>query len=106
MARRGWQVAGVSFALCEWVTIPNLQAWRSQAMPPDRKTQATQKTTSRSAAEGSLSSLTSLPTGQPPTGFTPPHGGYQDLLSYQKAEIVYDATVRFCDRFFNNGRER
>jgi four helix bundle suffix protein len=26
-------------------------------------------------------------------GFIPPHGGYQKLLSYQKAEIVYDATV-------------
>jgi four helix bundle suffix protein len=32
-------------------------------------------------------------------GFIPPHGGYRDLLSYQKAEIVYDATVCFCDRF-------
>jgi four helix bundle suffix protein len=35
------------------------------------------------------------------TGFIPPHGGYQKLLSYQKAEIVYDATVRFCDRFID-----
>ncbi len=32
-------------------------------------------------------------------GFIPPHGGYLDLLSYQKSEIVYDATVYFCDRF-------
>jgi len=32
-------------------------------------------------------------------GFIPPHGGYKKLLSYQKAEIVYDATVFFCDRF-------
>lgn len=32
-------------------------------------------------------------------GFIPPHGGYKNLLSYQKAEIVYDATVYFCDRF-------
>jgi restriction system protein len=31
----------------------------------------------------------------------PPHGGYQDLQSYQMAEIVYDATVVFCDRFVN-----
>jgi four helix bundle suffix protein len=29
----------------------------------------------------------------------PPHGGYRELKSYQNAEIVYDATVRFCDRF-------
>jgi len=34
-------------------------------------------------------------------GFIPPHGGYAHLLSYHKAEIVYDATVYFCDRFFD-----
>ena len=34
------------------------------------------------------------------SGFIPPHGGYANLLSYQKAQIVYDATVYFCDRFF------
>jgi len=34
------------------------------------------------------------------SGFIPPHGDYQDLLSYQKALIVYDATVYFCNRFF------
>lgn len=28
--------------------------------------------------------------------FIPSHGGYKDLLSFQKAEIVYDATVKFC----------
>lgn len=32
-------------------------------------------------------------------GFIPPHGGYEELLSFQKARIVYDGTVRFCDRF-------
>ena len=30
-------------------------------------------------------------------GFIPPHGGYQNLMSYQMAEIVYDATVSFCN---------
>jgi len=34
-------------------------------------------------------------------GFIPPHGGYRHLLSYQRAEIVYDATVRFCARFLD-----
>jgi restriction system protein len=29
----------------------------------------------------------------------PPHGGYRKLRSYQCAQIVYDATVIFCDRF-------
>ena len=28
--------------------------------------------------------------------FIPPHGGYQQLLSQQRAEVVYDATVKFC----------
>ncbi len=35
------------------------------------------------------------------TGFIPSHGGYRNLLSYQKAEIIYDATVRFCARFID-----
>jgi four helix bundle suffix protein len=30
----------------------------------------------------------------------PRHGGYKNLLSYRKAEIIYDATVYFTDRFF------
>jgi four helix bundle suffix protein len=34
----------------------------------------------------------------PPEGFIPPHGGYEELLSFQKARIVYDGTVRFCER--------
>src|SRR6266404_1509336 len=32
-------------------------------------------------------------------GFIPPHGGYENLLSFQKARIVYDGTVRFCESF-------
>ncbi len=32
-------------------------------------------------------------------GFILSHGGYKKLLSYQKAEIVFDATVYFCSRF-------
>jgi len=38
---------------------------------------------------------------QPPEGFIPPHGGYKKLFCYQKAEIVYDATVYFCERFLS-----
>lgn len=34
-------------------------------------------------------------------GFIPDHGGYRNLLSYQKAEIIYDGTVYFCNRFFD-----
>ena len=31
----------------------------------------------------------------------PAHGGYRKLRSYQTAELVYDATVVFCDRFID-----
>ena len=31
----------------------------------------------------------------------PTHGGYRDLRSFQHGELVYDATVRFCDRFID-----
>ena len=34
-------------------------------------------------------------------GVLPPHGDYENLLSFQKARIVYDGTVRFCERFVN-----
>ena len=30
-----------------------------------------------------------------------PHGGYRNLKSFQNAELVYDATVTFCDRFID-----
>ena len=36
-----------------------------------------------------------------PQNFIPPHGGYEELLSFQKARIVYDGTVCFCKRFLN-----
>jgi four helix bundle suffix protein len=34
-------------------------------------------------------------------GFIPKHGGYRKLLSYQRSEVVYDAAVRFCGRYFD-----
>lgn len=33
----------------------------------------------------------------------PPTGNYRELLSYQKSEVIYDLTYRFCDRFFKKG---
>jgi four helix bundle protein len=36
-------------------------------------------------------------------GFIPPHGNYRELLSYQKAEVIYDLTYRFCQRFLTKG---
>jgi restriction system protein len=31
----------------------------------------------------------------------PPHGGYRKLHSFQAAQLVYDATVLYCDRFID-----
>ncbi|HEC79173.1 MAG TPA: four helix bundle protein [candidate division WOR-3 bacterium] len=31
----------------------------------------------------------------------PPHGGYRKLKSFQTAQLVYDATVIFCERFID-----
>ncbi len=34
-------------------------------------------------------------------GFIPKHGGYRNLITYQKSEIIYDATVVFTSRNYN-----
>lgn len=31
----------------------------------------------------------------------PRHGGYRNLKSFQLAQLVYDVTVRFCDRYID-----
>ncbi len=36
-------------------------------------------------------------------GFLPKHGNYAALLSFQKAEIVYDITFRFAHKFLPKG---
>jgi four helix bundle protein len=36
-----------------------------------------------------------------PINLIPAHGGYRNLKSFQHAELVYDATVKFCDRFID-----
>ena len=32
-------------------------------------------------------------------GFIPPHGNYEALICFQKSEVVYDITYRFCHKF-------
>lgn len=34
-----------------------------------------------------------------PEKLIPPHGGYRKLKSFQVAQLVYDVTVRFCERY-------
>jgi four helix bundle suffix protein len=36
-----------------------------------------------------------------PEKLIPPHGGYEKLQSYQMSVLVYDTTVKFCDRFID-----
>lgn len=36
-----------------------------------------------------------------PGPLIPPHGGYQHLKCFQIAQLAFDVTVRFCDRFIN-----
>src|SRR5687768_10445615 len=38
-----------------------------------------------------------------PDGFLPPHGNYTELLSFQKAEVIYDITFRFAHKFLLKG---
>jgi four helix bundle suffix protein len=40
---------------------------------------------------------------QPDEPLLPPHGNYRELRSYQKAEVIYDFTHDFCERFLRRG---
>jgi four helix bundle suffix protein len=66
---------------------------------PERRTKVTQSTPDARPSP-SPKSLPSLPPSDGDT-FIPAHGGYQELLSYQKALVVYQATLHFCDRFID-----
>jgi four helix bundle suffix protein len=43
------------------------------------------------------------PPHEPPNGdsLIPPHGGYRKLKSFQMAELCFDVTVRFCERYID-----
>lgn len=34
-------------------------------------------------------------------GIIAKHGGYENLLSFQIAELVFDVTVHFCNRYIS-----
>src|SRR5512139_2662723 len=36
-----------------------------------------------------------------PEALIPKHGGYRQLKSFQVAQLVYDVTVRFCDKYID-----
>jgi len=60
-------------------------------MPPNR-TNKTKRTPRQNRSSSSSRSY---------SGFIPPHGGYETLVAYRKSQIIYDATVHFCDRFID-----
>jgi four helix bundle suffix protein len=68
-------------------------------MASSRATKVTKGTAGTGSTRASGHALT--PSSPSDQGFIPPHGGYQKLLSYQKALVVYDATLHFCDRFID-----
>jgi hypothetical protein len=35
----------------------------------------------------------------PKEPLVPKHGGYRKLKSFQISQLIYDVTVRFCDRY-------
>lgn len=53
----------------------------------------------RDAAAGAIEHLT--PDGGRGGEIVRPHGGFSGLRAHEAAEIVYDATVIFCDRFID-----
>lgn len=40
-------------------------------------------------------------TGAKQDALIPKHGGYRNLKTFQLAEVIYDVTVRFCDKFLD-----
>ena len=39
----------------------------------------------------------------PDSGFLPPGGNYKELKSYEKSEVIYDFTFRFCEKLLKRG---
>jgi four helix bundle suffix protein len=108
-----WEAQG-STALLDKSRVSFQLLARPMPKPPNNWTNSTDGTNrprvtpqtrgsppSRKSRSSSASAQPHTPPPSPQAGFIPPHGGYEDLLSFQKARIVYDATVRFCERFID-----
>ena len=59
----------------------------------------------KNASDGTPDSHSSHPSheGAPSHPIIPPRGDYQTLLSYQKAEAIYDLTFRFAHKYLSKG---
>lgn len=75
---------------------------RTNIQQRTRGTKETEETRGpgHSSSLESFPSLSSLPENVP-SGFIPPHGGYQNLLAYQKSLGVFQTTQYFRDRFID-----
>jgi four helix bundle suffix protein len=70
--------------------------------PPKPDNDARDKSDARNSRRADLGHFRPLSPSRkanPPERFIPPHGGYEDLLSFQKARIVFDGTVWFCGHY-------
>jgi len=70
-------------------------------LPRDSKDQRDASDPHPSAATSRPSRPLSPCQEHPTERFIPCHGGYDKLHSFNKARIVYDGTVRFCERFLS-----
>ena len=66
------------------------------------------RTNARNASNGEQNSHPSHAShpshlSHPPDRILPPRGDYQTLLSFHKAEVVYDITFRFAHKFLSKG---
>src|SRR6187431_3053494 len=78
-----------------WLPATRAPYCRSEESPGMRKPK-------KHATHETEATDVSHPSHPSPEGFIPPHGGYKKLFSYPKTQIIYDATVRFCDRFISS----
>lgn len=69
--------------------------------PRNSKSNSTDATDATDLRDSARPSRSSCPSRAADQGFIPAHGGYEKLLSFKKARIVFDATECFCARFID-----
>ncbi len=57
----------------------------------------------KNGSDGKTPSYNSHDSHSSQPSIIPPRGDYQTLLSYQKADIIYQMTFRFCERHLKKG---
>src|SRR5690348_8169455 len=68
-------------------------------MEPKGKTKQELKTIERACGSFWYSAWPMIPPKREP--LIPKHGGYRKLKSFQIAQLVFDVTVRFCERYLD-----